>query len=235
MLSQLLCACHHSLRTLTMTTHYPRISQLSLVPMKTLSKLKIVSLWSLTSSSGVDFYLDSVLAIEYETLMPYLEEIELLKSPNSFESDFWVRFFRNIPRNELRVGSNRDHATIPCTTGSNARRLHLHLSRSKTDLSPLKRLTPNILSFQLSISDDYRDTELPRFPQIWELWPKLEQVNVRWRYVHLDRYYDADFCGIHEEEAKYLRQKGDKFLRSVHIVPIKPCLATMSSESSFES
>ena len=69
------------------------------------------------------------------------------------------------------------------------------------------------------------------FAQIWDLWPKLEIVKIKAGRVHLYGYYDADFCGIHEEEANHLREQEDQFLRLVHIVPIKPCLTTMLSES----
>ena len=42
------------------------------------------------------------------------------------------------------------------------------------------------------------------------------------------------FCGIHEEEAIYLRKQEKEFLEKVHIVPIQPSLLTMSSECFFE-
>ena len=42
--------------------------------------------------------------------------------------------------------------------------------------------------------------------------------------------YDADFLGIHEEEVEFLRGQDEDYLRSVHIVPIRASLLTMSSE-----
>ena len=42
--------------------------------------------------------------------------------------------------------------------------------------------------------------------------------------------YDPEFLGIHEQEAKLLGQKDEDFLRTVHIVPIRPSLLTMPSK-----
>ena len=46
----------------------------------------------------------------------------------------------------------------------------------------------------------------------------------------LTRNYDADFCGISEEEAEVLRGMDEEYLENVQIVPIRPSLLTMSSE-----
>ena len=44
------------------------------------------------------------------------------------------------------------------------------------------------------------------------------------------RNYDGDILGIPEEEAQLLRRQDDEYLRSVHIVPIRPSLLTMQCQ-----
>ena len=66
--------------------------------------------------------------------------------------------------------------------------------------------------------------------ELWQLWPLLEDIKVEGHYKCLERNYDAEFCGIHDEEAMYLRELPDGFLEAVHIVPIQPSLLTMPSE-----
>ena len=42
------------------------------------------------------------------------------------------------------------------------------------------------------------------------------------------RNFDAEFCGIHQEEVELLWNMGEEYLRNVNIVPIRPCVSTMA-------
>ena len=59
------------------------------------------------------------------------------------------------------------------------------------------------------------------FSELFKLGPQLERIKIRDGGHELERSFDADFCGIHEEEANYLRDKENEFLEAAHIVPIK--------------
>ena len=52
--------------------------------------------------------------------------------------------------------------------------------------------------------------------------------------VTLTKNYDADFCGIHEEEAVELREMDEEYLRTVQIVSIPPALLTMKRKCLFK-
>ena len=99
---------------------------------------------------------------------------------------------------------------------------------TQLDLSPLKHLAPNITLFELEFRA--HSAHILVFSQICQLWPQLEVVKIKGSGCFPERNYDADFCGIYEEEASYLREQGEQFLDVVHIVPIKPSLMTMPSE-----
>ena len=67
------------------------------------------------------------------------------------------------------------------------------------------------------------------FQRIWEAWPSLEslelvqddniQFGIKW-----DDNLDQIFCGIHPEEAEYLRGQDDEFLQAFNIVSPFPAL-----------
>ena len=66
--------------------------------------------------------------------------------------------------------------------------------------------------------------------ELWELWPKLEELKVHVRACTEIQNYDTQFCGISEEEAEELRGVNEEHLRNVQIVPIQPSVMTMRSE-----
>ena len=39
--------------------------------------------------------------------------------------------------------------------------------------------------------------------------------------------FDAEFCGIYEDEVGLLWKKGEEYLKNVNVVAIRPCIATM--------
>ena len=62
--------------------------------------------------------------------------------------------------------------------------------------------------------------------QILSCWPSLERLSFQGKMklsIHSDM--DAGFCGISDEEAAFLRQKDEEYLKAVNIVPIKPAFS----------
>ena len=56
---------------------------------------------------------------------------------------------------------------------------------------------------------------------ICQFWPGLDELKIVCKQVKLKRNFDAEFCGIHEEEAEMLRSQAEKYLRGLQIVPIE--------------
>ena len=84
--------------------------------MTKLTKLKITCLRPPYAPARNYYYQESVLAIDYEALMPNLEEIEFLNVPAEYESHFWDRFYAHFRRQEYcSAGSRREgnHVVIP--------------------------------------------------------------------------------------------------------------------------
>ena len=229
-LCQLLSACHESLRILTVSDIYPFLGSLPLLPLKNLTKLTITFSYSDPGlrSSNQNF----LFAIDYDQIVPNLEEIEIVDDENA--SQFFLDRIREHVVRRGRPGGSKSE--VRCYFCGTARRLRLNLKDRGLDLRPLKLLAPNILTLELHITPQdggHRSPDLLSFTQIFQLWPQLEQLQVTGRVNNCFKWnYDADFCGIHEEEVMRLEEKDKGFLRKVHIVPTKPSLLTMQSESS---
>ena len=108
------------------------------------------------------------------------------------------------------------------------RKLTLELQRKKINMTFLKSYAPNVASMEIrgSRSNQLKGDSVP-FSIIFQFWPELEELRITRADFFLHRSYDADLCGIHEEEAELLRKMNPEFLRNVRIVPIKPSLLTM--------
>ena len=233
-MSPLLFACHQSLKNLTITGIFPNISRFPLLPMSNLAKVKIINPTSL----------QSVLAIDFNKIMPKLEEIELRMEEwdsDDEEAEYdrqwfgdvgwcsWKKKITSFVKKEWPESSNPNRRTLPFSSNSTSR-LKLTFCSADIDLSPLKFLAPNITSLELDLFQPPYLYEI--FSEIWDFWPRLELVKIKGSGGEHERNYDADFCGIHEEEASYLRGQGEEFLKAIHIVPTKPSPLTMTSESS---
>ena len=108
-------------------------------------------------------------------------------------------------------------------TPSKAQKLKLKLSGGSWRLVEIKGAFPHVTSLEMDL---YDFGPLP-CGEIWEMWPKLEELKISGSQITLTRNYDADFCGIHEEEASQLRKMDENYIRAVHLVPIRPSLLTM--------
>ena len=69
--------------------------------------------------------------------------------------------------------------------------------------------------------------------QVWKYFPRLTELEVTGDCRYIGPALDAEFCGIFEEESKFLGEQTDEFLTLVHIVPIRPSVLTMPSMPSF--
>ena len=58
----------------------------------------------------------------------------------------------------------------------------------------------------------------------------ISELKITGPIACISQNYDAEFCGISWEEAEWLGEGGDDYLKKVHIVPIKPCLRTLPSK-----
>ena len=106
------------------------------------------------------------------------------------------------------------------------RKLTLNLLRVTVNMQEIKAVFPHIASLELIL---HESEDLP-CQEFWELWPDLQELEVRGIECTLSRNFDAEFCGVHKEEAKVLREMDQEYLRAVHIVPIRPSLLTMRSK-----
>ena len=113
---------------------------------------------------------------------------------------------------------------------SDARKLTLDLFNKNINLVPIQSLAPKMTLLELKIlhTSDF-DADLAPFRDIWKLWPQLVGLKINVKAQYSNRNYDADFCGIWKEEAQILREKDEEYLRSLHIVPVRPSVLTMTS------
>ena len=90
---------------------------------------------------------------------------------------------------------------------------------------------PNLHSLQLELGTYFLDADPVPLSEIFRLWPELKELKIKGFNMAQSRsYYDADCCGINEEEAELLGQEDEGYLRNVMIVPIRPSLSTMFSK-----
>ena len=137
--------------------------------------------------------------------------------PNMKEFDLTLGFdWKNFSLN----CEGRDDFTI-----SSVRKLRLKYGT--LSMPEIKAIFPHVtsLTFEFNISEPLN------FGEIWELWPDLEELEIFGKNPTPTRNLDADFCGIHEEEAEALRKMDEDYLRKVQIVPIRVSLLTMRRKS----
>ena len=115
-------------------------------------------------------------------------------------------------------------------SSSSVRKLSLHLQVGRMNTLSIKTVFPNVTFLKIVMEDtNVTQANLPPFQQIWERWPDLEEFYFGGKNTFLERNCDADFCGIHEEEAELLRGMDEGYFKAVQIVPIRPCPLTMPS------
>ena len=67
------------------------------------------------------------------------------------------------------------------------------------------------------------------YEHIWKCWPMLKNVKVFEFDLDNETNLDAQFCGIHAEEAAELQEKDEEYLNMINIVPIRPAVTCLQS------
>ena len=207
----LLQSCAESLRKLTIVDWCSQTISPADVTLKNLSKFNLEA----TELAKLDQLWDALTSIDGCKMMPKLVEIDLeARSKYKYNEDF-----KDWP---LTIHGRQ---SLRCSYSS-VRKLRLDLSKVNVNLLEFKTIMPHVVSMELR----FRSSGRVPCAELWELWPNLEELKIFGLMSKLTENYDAEFCGISEEEAEELRTMDDEYLGNVHIVPIRPSLLTMQSE-----
>ena len=214
---------HHRLKSIEIFGLYS-LSSLSHPPFSNLLKLSI-NRWNVETLEDL---WDAMASVNFAIAMPKLEEVEIC-IPTTGQYDQFGNYVHDaFWQNDWPIANYDD--VRHCAPS--VRKLTLDLEIRGIRVHPLQALFPNISSLQLKCTRQIDSTEWTVVPlaDIWECWPQLEDLKKTWRGLSAIHSYDADFCGIHQEEVDMLAWEGREYLQNVHIVPIRPCILTMSSK-----
>ena len=207
-LTQLLQSCRDSL--LDFTLHADDLHVLRLMSNHALKNLSNFSL-DTRHAETIDELWNLLASIDGDKMMPRLDDLEIkLELVTEQVVKTW-------PARNLGGPEPRSYSSV--------RKLTLDLMCVTVNLVELKSAFPRLTSLELSL---YRAEHVP-CGEFWELWPTLEELKFSGTESILRQNYDAEFCGISEQEAELLRGMDEEYLRSVQIVPIQPSLLTMQS------
>ena len=205
----LIQSCQESLDELSICNcAFPTLALISHTPLKGLSSLSL----QVYRGNTLDGLWNSLGSIDGNKLMPKLENIKLELESSSDEGT--RRWPPSNPEGHVRYRY------------SSVRKLTLDLYYVTVNLMEIRTTFPNLTTLELILYV----SEHPPYGELWELWPNLEELNIKGAKMTLRKNYDAEFCGINEEEAELLRKMDDEYLRNVHLVPIRPSLLTMQSK-----
>ena len=156
-------------------------------------------------------------SIQYERTFPALQKVYI---------DSTTKDLNNVDAAGNRnIGQKNVNGACVSLTVSE---LVLSLQFRKVSLVQFKRVFPNVVTLRLL---SLRSDNLPSLWQICTLWPKLNHLQLSGMAPDFWPNRDAEFCGISPEEAQALSSKNAAFLRIVQIVPVRPCITTLSSKS----
>ena len=229
-LEQMLKTCHRNVRRISIKGAYPLASSISLPQLDCLTIFKI----SKAREGNLAQLWNAIETIDYNRVMPNLKEMKIVvETVHGRWSDATRTFVPDQDGSQIWPTTGRDDH-IPCSPSKSVRKLELHLELRKVNLFPLKAVFPSITSLELNVHENGKlGAEIAPFSDIWTCWPDLHKLSIYGSTVSITRNFDADFCGITEQEAEWLRRQPTRFLKKVHIVPIKPCLLTMKSKVVF--
>ena len=223
-LQKLLQTCHQSLKVFHINGVYP-IHQLTFSPLTNLSKLTMYA--TREFSSAFEHFWDFIVRIDFGRIMPNLREMEIAivtgdGARHEHSEESWCT--KEWPPHGI-------HAISPCDS---LRKLTLALSVARINMTGLKSVFPDVTSLELRMNDN-RGTQADAAPfsQIAEAWPDLQRLRITGRENVLLRIHDSDVVGISQKELEGLQGMDADHWQAVQLVPIKPSLATMSSEINF--
>ena len=219
LLAQLLAMCGQSLKHVHLRGHYQLYKLPSFPPLMNLSKLTTNTVYV---EKLDEFWTNIVSTVDRaRTTMPRLVEMEII----TYISDgFPVQSQATV--NDGVVEWPKTNVTHTCSSVSIRKlMLELHVKTMNVNMSVLKSTFPNVNSLEFKL---YTKEDLPIFTKIFEFWSDLRELRVTGLINQdLKQSFDAEFCGILEQEAELLREKDEDYLRAAQIVPIRPSLLTM--------
>ena len=219
---------HESLECIELYDPYP-LGRLFHPPLRSLNSLIVNSgrWWK----AGQDSVWRVIAGINFQRAMPHLKEIQI---------------YLEAARYRYRLVGNDDHQNVwPAVSGNlvphccdTVFKLELTVDCQQINISALQTMFPNVLHLSFAIYVRGRKkSNFELLKKIWESWPHLLDIEISTDHQvpssgakSLMLRYDANFLGIHEEEAEVLGQQDDDYLRSVHIVPLRPSLLTIPGE-----
>ena len=216
-LQQMLQTCHQTITAVSIWGAYS-LANLSFPPLIRLTRLKICK----DRPGHLDQIWSAIESIDFDRVMPNLKKIKIYVETSHLDGD------GDRPQTWPMGG---DMSNVPRYYSKSVRKLVLKVELRRVNLFQLQAVFPNVSVLKLSVcGNDRFGAELAQFSDIWKYWPDLHSLKIDGIMISIGRNFDADFCGIHEEEAEWLRQQSTKYLKKVHIVPIMPCLLTMKSK-----
>ena len=221
---QLVQSCQNSLRSISIKGGY-LLGQLSQGPLTKLRKFKMEKRYHDTTQE----FWEAIASVDYARVAPQLQEIEIVMSTWKWTSNEVHELGYDAER---EWPENSENFVIHgCTT---IRKLTLEVLVAKINMALLKSFLPNVTELELRVNHTASietEGDLPDISQIFQLWPGLKQLTIAGEQNILKRSYDPDFCGIHAEEVELLMEMDENYLQAVHIVPLRPCLCTMTGKN----
>ena len=218
LLHQIFQGCCQNLRTIDVTSIHA-LGQVSLASLPNLSKLYVEN----QGGENLEEFWKTIASFDFCKKMPKLNDMEItLSVDDPMEGKIeWPKVTNNCP----------EDAVHSCP---GIRKLTLIYSAIKMNIPQLKAVFPHVTTLKLrahSRTDGrFYDSDVVSLSDIWEMYPALEELKIKGKADKLNSNYDAQFCGIFEEEAEMLREKDEEYLRTVNIVPIRPSVLTMPSK-----
>ena len=148
--------------------------------------------------------------IQYESVFPALQKVHIDSRFSDADELFNIDYGLNI-----RVQK------CPSLTLSE---LVLSLEFCNVNLAHFKKVFPNVTTLRLL---SLRSDNIPCLYQVCRLWPKLKHLQLSGMAPDFWPNKDSLLCGISRAEAEELSTKDEDFLRTVQIVPIRPCITTL--------
>ena len=200
------------------------LGQLCLPPLENVSKFIVKKRYA----GEMEQLWASIGTTDYERIMPALKAVEItlpttfvmahggpLAIPDLDRRDFWPP----------------EDGNIPLSRSTTVRELTLQIQVDNINLGPLKTVFPNVSIMHFQVPETtYTMCDFAPLAEIWKYFPHLEELKFTEAGGSIYRNYDADFCGITEEEAELLRQQTAEDLEDIQIVPIRPSVLHMASK-----
>lgn len=206
-----------SCKTLTKLTMCSEIFPLCFITCPALTNLRKMGFFTEDTTPQL---LYAIRSIDYSTLLPGVAEVSIDTTcdpdpdPENSGITPWVNDGDAAPLSE------------PLSTSVN--KLDLIVDLNLITLKDLSIIFPNVRVLQaMSTTSDMGP--MP-YSDLWTCWTQVESIFINEELPGWYRNFDAEFLGIFPEEVEILREEDDKSLERMHIVPIRPCISTLSGD-----